>query len=252
MNTITDNTAPLLAGKVALITGACCAIGQATVSRFLAEGAQLALTDTADQADQNHRAQFYQQADLSQEQQVVELIKAVQARFGRLDILINIAGGDFSLQAAQWTSSELIAKTMDVNLKSSLLCCREAIKVMKAQGSGAIVNMSSMTYRGSEGQWVYSAAKGAVATLSKSLAQAVGRYGIRVNAVAPALIEVDRHKALLGEEAYQQLKQTVAARYPLGRLGLPEDVAGCITFLASDQAAFITNQVLEVSGGARL
>jgi 3-oxoacyl-[acyl-carrier protein] reductase len=145
-----------------------------------------------------------------------------------------------------------MSTNLDLNLKSCMICCREAARLMKTQGYGRIVNMSSLVYRGSPNQFSYSAAKGGIYAFSRSLAISLGRYGITVNALAPALVEVPAFVAALGPERWEMLRRDCAGRYPLGRVATPDDVARCALFLASDDAAFITGQIIEISGGARL
>ena len=141
---------------------------------------------------------------------------------------------------------------IDVNLKSCILCCREASKIMMEQQYGKIINMSSLVYRGSPMQFTYSASKGGVFAFTRSMALALGMFNITVNALAPALVEVPIIKDTVGAEMWKALKEDCASRYPLGRIGQPVDVANCALFLASDEADFITGQLIEISGGARL
>ena len=246
--------------RIVLITGATGGIGSATVRRFAAEGARLALTDItkdgaallAEVTGVAAEAAFWS-ADLTDPQQVKKLFADVVARFGQLDVLVNIAGYDHDNGVPlEQLDVERFMKNIDVNLKTCFLCCTEAAKLMRPRKSGAIVNMSSLTRRGSPMQFTYSAAKGGVWTLTRSLAIALGPEGIRVNGVAPALVEVDTMVRTMPPAVWEQVKKGVSAGYPLRRLGKPDDVAGAIAFLASDDAAWVTGQILEVSGGARL
>jgi 3-oxoacyl-[acyl-carrier protein] reductase len=237
--------------KIVLITGANGGIGSATVRRFASEGATLALTDLADGCPFPDAA--YWRADLTDEAQVVKLFTSVMERFGRIDVVVNIAGYDHdSGVPLEQIDAARFERNLDVNLKTAFLCCREAARHMRPRKAGAIVNMSSLTWRGSVQQFTYSAAKGGVATLSRSLAMALGPDGIRVNAIAPGLIEVDTMIRMLPPAQWEQIRKGVGATYPLRRLGKPDEVASCIAFLASDDAAFVTGQILEVSGGGRL
>jgi NAD(P)-dependent dehydrogenase (short-subunit alcohol dehydrogenase family) len=247
--------------KVVLITGVTSDIGAATVKRFAEEGATLALTDMqpADTAmlsamgaaDMRH---MFQQADLREEAQVVALFDSVAQRFGRLDVLVNIAGGDFgkNVELEELDVANL-QRNIDANLTSTMLTCREAVKIMKPQSAGAIVNMCSMTFRGSSvNQFAYASSKGAVFALTRTLAMTLGKHGIRVNAVAPGMIEVESIKKTLAPGVWEGVSKWIGSTYPLGRVGQPVEIANCMLFLASDEASFVTGEVLEVSGGGRL
>lgn len=247
-------------GKLVLITGALGGIGAATVRRFAAEGARLVLTDINRTAGDvpaglvdGAAGWDFLPADLTRPADVDALFAAVAERHGRLDVLVNVAGYDHdSGVPLDKLTLERLHRNLDTNLASCLLCCQAAAKLMQPQKSGAIVNMSSLTWRGSQQQFTYSASKGGVYALTRSLAMALGRDGIRVNAVAPALIEVEVIVKTVPPAVWQQIKTGVGGSYPLGRLGQPHEVAAAMAFLASDDASFITGQILEVSGGARL
>ncbi|MCW8814604.1 MAG: SDR family oxidoreductase, partial [Chlorobium sp.] len=145
-----------------------------------------------------------------------------------------------------------MSRNLDLNLKSCILFCREAVRVMRSRRYGRIINMSSLVYRGSPGQFSYSAAKGGIFSFTRSLAMAVGRDNITVNALAPALVDVPVFERVLGAERWKAMADDAAGRYPLQRIATPDDVAKAALFLASDDASFITGQILEISGGARL
>lgn len=247
--------------KVVLITGVAGDIGAATARRFAAEGALLATTDLK-QPDSSVMASLhkddapflFRQCDLADEEQVKILFDEVIETFGRLDILVNIAGGDYGRNTEfEDIDAENIQRNIDANLSSTMFTCREAVRHMKPQSSGSIINMSSMTFRGSSAnQFAYAASKGGVFALTRTLAMTLGQHGIRVNAVAPGMIEVRTIVDTLPEGVWEQVSKAVGSTYPLGRVGQPDEVASCILFLASDEASFVTGEVLEISGGGRL
>ena len=250
-----------LKDKIALVTGASGNIGCSTAKRFAEEGATVILSDINEdgckkvlQAIEGKGGKGSMiMADVTKEDDIVALFSEVKKDYKRLDILANIAGGDFENQVAvDDIGYEKMSYNIDVNLKSTILCCREASKMMMEQQYGKIINMSSLVYRGSPMQFTYSAAKGGVFTFTRSMALTLGMYNITVNALAPALVEVDIIKNTIGQEMWEALKEDTASRYPLGRVGQPIDIANCALFLASDESSFITGQIIEVSGGARL
>jgi len=250
-----------LKDKIALVTGAGGCIGSAVVKRFSEEGATVILSDIKEEGcrkvcneiEGEGRAGDIVIADVTKEDDIVSLFSTVKERYGRLDILANIAGGDYENQAGvDDINYEKMSYNIDVNLKSCILCCREASKMMMEQQYGKIVNMSSLVYRGSPMQFTYSASKGGVFAFTRSMALALGMFNITVNALAPALVEVDVIKNAIGPEMWEALKEDCASRYPLGRVGQAIDVANCALFFASDESSFITGQLIEISGGARL
>jgi len=250
-----------LKNKIALITGAGGGIGIATVKRFAEEGATVILSDINEKGCEKVLKEIEEKgdkgsiilADVTKEDEIVSLFSKVKKDYERLDILANIAGGDFENQVTvDEISYEKMSYNIDANLKSCILCCREAAKIMMGQQYGKIVNMSSLVYRGSPMQFTYSAAKGGVFAFTRSMALTLGMYNITVNGLAPALVEVDIIKNSISPEVWEALKEDCATRYPLGRIGQPVDVANCALFLASDESSFITGQVIEISGGGRL
>ncbi len=251
-----------LKDKIALVTGAAGDIGSCTAKRFAEEGATVILSDinadgckTVLQAivKSGGKQGSIIRTDVTKEEGIVAMFDQIKKDYRRLDILANIAGGDFENNVAlEDIGYEKMSYNIDVNLKSTILCTREAAKIMMEQQYGKIVNMSSLTYRGTSMQFTYAAAKGGVFTFTRSAAMVLGMYNITVNALAPALIEVGIIKNTLGPEMWEALKEDCASRYPLGRVGQPIDVANLCLFLASDESSFITGQVIEISGGARL
>jgi 3-oxoacyl-[acyl-carrier protein] reductase len=250
-----------LKDKISLVTGAAGDIGRATVLRFAKEGATVILSDINVKGCEKVLAEVEAaggkggiiSCDVVKEEQIVSMFEKIKADYSRLDILVNIAGGDYENDISiDEIGYEKMSFNIDVNLKSCMLCSREASKIMMEQMSGNIVNMSSLTWRGSPMQFSYSAAKGGVYAFTRSSALALGMFNINVNAMAPALIEVDVIKNGMDEETWIALNEDCSSRYPMGRVGQPIDVANCALFLASDEASFITGQIIEVSGGARL
>ncbi len=247
--------------KTALITGAAGGIGSATARRFAREGAEVVLADidgtglqsVLDDILADGGQGWALPVDLTDEAGIQELFGQVRQRSGRLDILVAIAGGDADpVASVEELDAVRISRNLDMNLCSCMLCCREAVKIMKPQGGGRIVTMSSLVYRGSPGQFSYSAAKGGIFAFTRSLALSLGSHNITANALAPALVDVEAFARVLGPERWHALAEASAARYPLGRIAVPDDVAAAALFFASDDAAFITGQLLEISGGARL
>ncbi len=247
--------------KIALVTGAAGGIGRAVALCFAGEGAIVIASDikasacaeTLELLERRGGSGMSVPADVTQEKEIQALYHLIGQRYGRLDIVVNIAGGDCEPASDVEEIDYLkMSSNLDLNLKSCIISCREAARLMKPQGFGKMVNMSSLVYRGSPNQFSYAAAKGGIYAFTRSLAMSLGRYGITVNALAPALVEVPAFVAALGAERWEMLRNECAQRYPLGRVATPEDVARCALFLASDDAAFITGQILEISGGARL
>jgi 3-oxoacyl-[acyl-carrier protein] reductase len=251
-----------LKDKIALVTGAGGDIGAATAKRFAEEGATVILSDIKPEGSEKVLQEIVANggkkgsiilADVTKEEDIVNMFNQIKRDYKRLDVLANIAGGDFENNVAfEDITYERMSYNIDVNLKSTILCCREAAKIMMEQQYGRIVNMSSLTYRGSSMQFTYAASKGGIYTATRSAAMALGMYNITVNALAPALIEVGIIKNTLGPEMWEALRDDCASRYPMGRVGQPLDAANLALFLASDEASFITGQVIELSGGARL
>lgn len=249
--------------KNALITGVSGDIGRAVAMKFAAEGATLILTDLDEQGGQKTLDalgkqagnSFFIQADLTSDAEIVALFERAKQKIGSIDILVNIAGGDYEAMVGfDEMSLEGINRNLNINLTSCMLCCREASKIMMEQNSGKIINMCSVCYRGAPTpmQQSYGASKGGVFSFTRGLAMNLGMYNVTVNAVAPSLVEVAAIKDQVGQEMWDAISSDAASRYPLGRVGQPEDVANCILFLASEEADFITGQLIEVSGGARL
>jgi 3-oxoacyl-[acyl-carrier protein] reductase len=248
------------AGRVALVTGAAGGIGAATARRLAAEGATVALADLDAGALERAAAALRADglavsahaADVSAADQVDALVGAVVERHGRLDVLVNNAGITrddllFKLSEEDWDA------VLAVNLKSVFLCSRAAQRPMVEARRGAIVSLSSRSAHGNRGQANYSAAKAGIRALTATMAIELGPFGIRANAVAPGYIATDMTAATarrVGLDPGEHARRA-AERTPLRRVGTPEDVAAVIAFLASDDAAYVSGQTIEVNGGAR-
>lgn len=245
-----------LKDKVAVITGGSRGIGYATAQAFLREGSKVIITASnqanADKAADKLRLEF-EGADiigispnLCDFADVKAAFNTVCEKFGRLDILVNNAGVSESTPLSAYTE-ELFDKVMDLNIKGVMSASKAAADIMTAQGSGVILNTSSMvSIYGQPSGVTYPTSKFAVNGLTLSLAREFGPKGIRVNAVAPGITETDMMKAVPKE-----VIEPLIAQIPLRRLGQPEDIANAFVFLASEEASYITGVVLSVDGLAR-
>lgn len=248
----TPTPAQRLLGKVSIITGAAQGIGLATALKFAREGAIVIVCDVkqsaVDAAVEQCRAlgataQGYVM-DVTQRAVVDSVVQAVLAQHGRVDVLVNNAGITQDARLQKMTI-EQFDKVIDVNLRGVFHCSQAVADAMVAQGSGAILNASSVVgVYGNFGQTNYAASKGGVIALTKALAKEVGSRGIRVNCVAPGYISTELTDVLPDE-----IRDVLLGQTPLGRLGEPDDIAGTVRFLLSDEAAFITGAVLSVDGG---
>lgn len=246
----------LLEGKVAIVTGGSRGIGFSIVKEYLKQGAKVVLCasrqETADKAVAELKAENAGWnvkgiwPNLTNYDEVKAAFDAVAAEFGRIDVLVNNAGVSAREPFTSYTT-EMFEKTMDLNLTAVFNCCLAVVDGMKEQGSGVILNTSSMVGKyGQPAGIAYPTSKFAVNGFTLSLAREVAPAGIRVNAVAPGVTRTDMVKAL-PEQMVQGLVKTI----PLGRIGEPEDIANAFVFLASDMASYISGVVLHVDGLAR-
>jgi 3-oxoacyl-[acyl-carrier protein] reductase len=247
-----------LAGKVAIVTGAGQGIGKAYARRLLEEGAAVVVADIRGDWATDTAAELASDAkhdclglavDVASEESTLQMTRATQERFGRVDILVNNAalfGVLFPAKAWDELSLDEWDDVMRVNVKGSFLCCRAVLPQMIAQRSGKIINISSGTvWTGHERLIHYVSSKAAVLGLTRSLAVAVGRHNVQVNAITPGLTQSEAVRSHMPSERAQMLADHTALR----RVQHPEDLLGALVFLASADSDFMTGQTINVDGG---
>ena len=246
--------------SIAVVTGGGSGIGKSIAAHFLASGMEVAALDVNREALAACEAQFGPEhfctflCDVTDERSVQNAVSAVLARFGRIDVLVNNAGGSFGVsQPVEQIDADDWDKVVSLNLKGTFLCTKAVVPHMKARQYCRIVNISSMAGRGRSvlGGAPYAAAKAGIIGFTRHISMDLGQYGITINAVAPGTV-------LSGArvERYWQTKKTDAERQaflasnPLGRLGTTDDIAAAVLFLGSPEAAYINGAVLDVNGGS--
>jgi 3-oxoacyl-[acyl-carrier protein] reductase len=248
----TSNPSHRLAGKVSIITGAAQGIGLATALKFAHEGAIVVLCDVKQAAVDAAVAQCKAAGaqaigfvvDVTQRDMVDGAVKAVIEKFGRIDVLVNNAGITQDARLQKMTL-EQFDRVIDVNLRGVFHCAQAVTDTMVAQGSGVILNASSVVgIYGNFGQTNYAATKFGVIGFTKTWSRELGPKGIRVNAVAPGFIATP-----ILDSMPEKVIEDMVSRVPLKRLGRAEDIANVYAFLASDEASYVNGAVLEVSGG---
>ena len=244
-----------MSNPVVLITGALTGIGRAAAVAFAKKGAKVVVAGRRDEAGKalvkelrsfGSEAEFIN-ADVRKEDDVRALVDKTVARFGRLDVAVNNAGTEGQVGPITDQTAESYAATFDTNVLGVILSMKHEVRVMQGQGSGSIINISS-TYghEGAAGASVYVGSKHAVEGITKSVALEIAKSGIRVNAVAPGPTDTGMLTRFTGTP---ENKAALVTSVPMGRLGLSEELANAIVFIASDEASFITGHVLNVDGG---
>jgi 3-oxoacyl-[acyl-carrier protein] reductase len=260
-----------LAGRVAVVTGAASGIGQAVVRRLAAERVRLAVVDIYESGLDRLCGELGEAAapepfvaDLTDPLEVADVAKRVLGEVGNASFLVNVAGGPVApshenplprlpgrafpieeIDDVDWT------RILATNLTTAFLVCRAFVPALKAQRFGRIVNFTSIAARrGSDRVGVhYAAAKGGVIGLTKTLALELGPHGITVNAIAPGFINTERMEAAAWGRRTPEQHQALLAAIPLGRLGRPDDVAGIVALLCSDQGGYVSGATIDVNGG---
>ncbi len=242
-----------LEGRVALVTGAGIGIGQGVASGLAQRGATVAVHYSHSRQGAEQTVAEIERAggralllggDLRLAAECTRVVDEVVRTFGKIDILINNAGVTRAVPFME-TSEAIYDEQLDLNMKGYFFCAQRAVRDMLPRGKGVIVNMTSVHGQGgAPNHAAYAATKGAVIAFTRSLAIELAGAGIRVNAIGPGLIEVPRY---FDDPAYTT--EIGASRVPVGRVGLPADIAEAVTFLVSDGAEFITGQTLFVDGG---
>lgn len=239
--------------KVVFITGGGQGMGQQLAIDLAKEGAKVVVVDI-DQVSLDETKKLFSGfgaeslfliCDISDDEQVKAAIRKTHEVFGRIDILVNNAG---LLRSAtiEETSNELIDKTIDINIKGVLYTIREVTPIMKAQGYGRIVNVASITGKNGDNSttFVYGASKGAVITITRSVARQLGPFGITCNAIAPHAVMT---KMMLYWD--EEKKAAMAEKIPVKRLGTVQDMSHLMAFLASDESSFINGETININGG---
>jgi len=245
-----------LAGKVAVVTGGASGIGRAIVEALAREGARVAVFDLNEAGARDAVAALERaggkgsahRVDITDVAAVDATMDAVAAREGGLHVLVNCAGWDKPMPFVD-TTPEFWDKILAINLKGPLACTRAALRHMITQQAGKIVTIASDAGRvGSTGEAVYSAAKGGLIAFTKTIARETARHRINVNCVCPGPSDTPLFQQEFAAQS-PKLAESLKRVIPWGRLGVPEDIAPAVVFLASDDAGFITGQTLSVSGG---
>ena len=249
-----------LEGKTAIITGAGSGQGRASALLFAEQGANVVIAEWNEEAgkkvekeinDAGNKAMFFK-TDISNEENVQQLVSAVQDKYGSIDILFNNAGIGFSSRS-KYTMSSILETLLDdwnsilgINLNGTFLMSKYAIPVMIEQGKGSVINNSSLNgIIGVTGADAYTASKGGVVALTRVMAADYGKHNIRVNCICPGAINTPMISEVLDVPEIAKNYETG----PLGRVGEPEEIAGAALFLASDDASYVTGVILPVDGG---
>jgi NAD(P)-dependent dehydrogenase (short-subunit alcohol dehydrogenase family) len=240
--------------KIAVVTGAASGIGRAIAKRLAENDFIAVILDINEEGGKQVAAEIQRRGkyatfiplDVTREADVQKTFHKIISDHGRIDVLVNVAGGSLHRHKIEEFPLDHWQAVIDVNLTSTFLCCRAVIDLMKTQKSGAIVNISSdIGFSGDASRSAYAAAKAGIVGFSKTLALELAPYNVRANVVAPGRIATKRVRATYSDAEWE----AAAKRIPLGHAGEPEDVAEAVAFLASDSSRHMTGQTLHINGG---
>ena len=247
-----------LAGKTAIVTGGASGFGEGIVRRFAGEGANTVIADINDEAGWKLAGELsgagtpcmFTHCDVSDSGYVHNLVHSTVEQFGSVDIMVNNAGMPQTNQPMLDVDEATFQRLFDVNVKSVFLAAKAVVPVMRAQGSGSIINTASTAaLRPRPGLVWYNASKGAVTTMTKAMAIELAPDQIRVNALCPVAGETPMLGAFMGGEVTEEMRAAFISTIPMGRFSTPRDMANAALFFASDESAFITGVCMEVDGG---
>ena len=246
-----------LAGKAIIVTGGAGNLGSACAREAARQGAMVLVTDlsgtrvaavVSDIQESGGKA-IAHEGDVSVEADVVAMVEAIKARYGRIDVLVNVAAAMQHVQGDRALESMTVEhwdRMMAVNLRGAMLCCKHVLPAMLAQGAGSIINFgSTAAILGDVGLIAYSTTKAALLGFTRAVATTYGKQGIRCNAVCPGSVWAEETKARMGSEMLDLMERTRMTP----RLGIPQDIAHMVVFLASDKASYVTGQTFVVDGG---
>lgn len=243
-----------MADRIAVVNGGAGGIGRAVVGRMALAGYAIYILDNNEASGQDTVTRLRQQGneahyraiELRNATEVKSVFTDILREASRIDLLVNLAGGTLHIHPIQAFPLQKFQEVIDVNLKSTFLCCQAVCKPMRERGGGVIINTSSnIAITGAFGRSAYAASKAAVTAFTKSLALEMAPHGVRVNAIAPGLTETARVQRDYSEAQWRQTSEAI----PMGRAAQPSDIAEGVAFLASDDSAFITGQTIHVNGG---
>ncbi len=243
-------------GEVAWVTGSSTGIGRAVAMGLAKQGCRVVVhynrsedeaRGVVEEVSSSGGQAMLVGGDVADAGEVRRMAGEIEDRHGRLDILVNNAGSLIERRTLEEMSEDLWERVMDVNLKSVYLCSQAVLPMMKRQGKGRIINMTSVAARngGARGSVAYATAKGGVSTLTRAMAKELVGAGILVNGVAPGIITTPFHDRFTPPE----MRETMVGAIPMGREGTPEETAGAVLFLASPWADYLVGEIIEVNGG---
>jgi 3-oxoacyl-[acyl-carrier protein] reductase len=245
-----------LSGEVAWVTGSSMGIGRAAAVALAEQGRRVVIHYNASEGEAREAAEEIEASDgetmlvggdVSDAGEVRRMVGEIEERYGRVDVMVNNAGSLIERRSLSEMTENLWDRVMDVNLKSVFLCSRAVLPMMRRQGRGRIINMTSVAARngGGPGSVAYATAKGGVSTLTRAMAKELISENILVNGVAPGVITTPFHDRFTPPEVRENLKNAI----PIGREGTPEETAGVVAFLASPAADYLVGEIIEVNGG---